>query len=536
MVRYRRSTAPGCFHESIWDDGRVLRIDEANTVDARNDKFRRRLSLPRRVAWHRERLTLALRQHKNLRTELVLIFFAGCVLLLWIARIKFSGADRAAGHHVRSSARLIAEHHLMPLRIPYLAGRTEGLMLLPGPFLVDDLFEREGVTRDWDGLDHIFTLTEEKMLHDDNLQDIKVEEDDDEDSVDSYYAFDDDYIRSPYTRYDDDEFKNWHNERTCRRVSWHRLAFPTCNRLHELDIASNIPKYINSGAYRQVFEVSHSNLDANEDFIWRQLAFNHYPNFEYFEYVRMDALVSERLTSSPQIVDIYGYCGNSMLSEYFPDGDLVSIVSPKGGYMAADRLERHYRLHRQVKPLNDIPTNDKLIMALQMSESLAWLHGFPDGLLVHDDLKLGQFLRASDGSIKLNDFNRAEAMLWDIDNHEYCKYFNGVGRGDDRSPEEYLDKPIDELIDIYSLGNIFYNLLTGIHAFYDAVDEEELKQRVRSPRDTPFIHPAYRNGTFPERKLVEIMERCFAYEPSDRPSIFEIVEFLRDAVNAASLE
>ena len=91
MMRYRRSTAPGCFHESIWDDGRVLRLDEANNVDARNDKFRRRISLPRRVAWHRERLTLALRQHKNLRTELVLIFFSGLIA----GRFSWFGTDKA---------------------------------------------------------------------------------------------------------------------------------------------------------------------------------------------------------------------------------------------------------------------------------------------------------------------------------------------------------------------------------------------------------------------------------------------------------
>ena len=47
-----------------------------------------------------------------------------------------------------------------------------------------------------------------------------------------------------------------------------------------------------------------------------------------------------------------------------------------------------------------------------------------------------QFLFAADGRIKLNDFNRAEAMLYDENDETYCRYSNGPGGGDFRSPEE----------------------------------------------------------------------------------------------------
>jgi hypothetical protein len=46
----------------------------------------------------------------------------------------------------------------------------------------------------------------------------------------------------------------------------------------------------------------------------------------------------------------------------------------------------------------------------------------------------------------------------------------------------------------------------------------------------PFIDPRYRTRSFEEGKLVEIMEQCWKYKPDDRPSIFEVVHFLRDAV------
>jgi hypothetical protein len=33
-------------------------------------------------------------------------------------------------------------------------------------------------------------------------------------------------------------------------------------------------------------------------------------------------------------------------------------------------------------------------------------------VIVHDDISLSQFLASKDGFMKLNDFNRAEVMLW----------------------------------------------------------------------------------------------------------------------------
>ena len=57
-------------------------------------------------------------------------------------------------------------------------------------------------------------------------------------------------------------------------------------------------------------------------------------------------------------------------------------------------------------------------------------HGYPGGVIVHGDIQLSQFLYTNDKSkVKLNDFNRAEFMLWDDENGEYCRYTNGRGHG-----------------------------------------------------------------------------------------------------------
>lgn len=131
--------------------------------------------------------------------------------------------------------------------------------------------------------------------------------------------------------------------------------------------------------------------------------------------------------------------------------------------------------------MNDINATTKLEWALQMAESIAVLHNHPEGVIVHgayehysfhemnagivpcavvslfcflqfiiffatlsilgrpsslsivlfclDDVQAVQWLITEDGNVKLNDFNRAEFMLYDEEHGEYCKYKNGPGPG-----------------------------------------------------------------------------------------------------------
>ena len=148
-----------------------------------------------------------------------------------------------------------------------------------------------------------------------------------------------------------------------------------------------------------------------------------------FEYVRMDAMVADRLTSSPRIYDIYGFCGMAIMSEYFPYGDYEDVAVPGTGYLLTTK-EQIEQQENELTPYNDIESIEKLRISLQMAEALADLHGDPNGAIVHQDVQLSQYLLSSDGkTVKLNDFNRAEFMLWDDNKGTYCKYGEGGGNG-----------------------------------------------------------------------------------------------------------
>lgn len=58
---------------------------------------------------------------------------------------------------------------------------------------------------------------------------------DDDDSVEGYYAFDDDNERNPLMLWDDPDI---HKQKRCRRTNWHRSLYSNCLSFHEYDTLS----------------------------------------------------------------------------------------------------------------------------------------------------------------------------------------------------------------------------------------------------------------------------------------------------------
>jgi serine/threonine protein kinase len=103
-----------------------------------------------------------------------------------------------------------------------------------------------------------------------------------------------------------------------------------------------------------------------------------------------------------------------------------------------------------------------------------------------------------------------------------------------RSPEEYYDWKLNEKVDVYAVANNMYSVLTGLWVFYDEHDDDKVKRRIKNG-ETAYIDPRYKEG-LAEAKIAEIIERCHAFKPDDRPSIFEVVDFLRKALTEVLTE
>lgn len=375
-----------------------------------------------------------------------------------------------------------------------------------------DVFEEEGMKR---AIYHDFRLDRRK-------KDIEVKSK----QVEAYYAFDDDVLRNPLREWDDDTIAD---KKRCRRTSWHRDLPIDCNSVHEMDLPTltlgDRFGYLGEGGYRYVYTVrpEEGEAERRKTFVYKDFGIEANYNLADMEFQRMDSIVNERLSWSPLIVDVYGYCALSHIGEYMPDGTLETAAAPIG------RHEVVLNDKEGLDPKNDILPSQKLRYALEMAEALLLLHSWPDGVMVHDDIQMTQYLFTPDGHLKLNDFNRAEIMLWNEKDQEYCRYINHPGHGDWRAPEEYFDYPLDEKIDIWSLGNNMYSVLTGVYPFYDTLETKEVQKKVKAG-EVPYIDERWRTRSYAEGKLVELIERCYAFKPDERIDIFDTVRFLRDAV------
>ena len=332
-------------------------------------------------------------------------------------------------------------------------------------------------------------------------------------SVDSEYAFDDDHVR----------------HKRCRRVEWERYYHPNCNSIHETSPSESIStrketfQYISHGYFRDVISLTDQ---VGEGIVMKILRMKkHDVDYELMESIRVDALVMERLTASPRITEIYGHCGVSVFTESLP-GEIEQNAVPGDtrGHMKQREVDKHFG------PQNNWSPELKLSLALLFAEAIADLHGYVGGVIVHDDIQLVQFLIDSEGKMKLNDFNRAVVMLYDEERGEFCKYVNGGAYGNLRSPEEWWKRPLNEQIDVFSFGNAVYELLTGLEPFYDVNDDEVVHRKMKRG-ETAYIDDRYRTRSFAESKLVELIEKCFAFDPEERITIFEAARFLQEAIN-----
>ena len=86
---------------------------------------------------------------------------------------------------------------------------------------------------------------------------------------------------------------------------------------------------------------------------------------------------------------------------------------------------------------------------------------------------------------------------------------------------------MNEKIDVFSFGNNIYGLLTGLWVFYD-VDDDATVQKEVITGTTAYINPQWRERSYIESKLVELMEKCWRTKPGERIDIFEAVEQLRE--------
>ena len=121
-------------------------------------------------------------------------------------------------------------------------------------------------------------------------------------------------------------------------------------------------------------------------------------------------------------------------------------------------------------------------IAASVAEGLSYAH---ERGIVHRDIKPGNIMVLPDGRVKIMDFGIAHV-------HEpTVKTQTGVLLGSPQymSPEQIAGQPIDHRADIFSLGLVLYEMLTGVKPF-QGEDIPELMFKVANLSATPPSHLA----------------------------------------------
>ncbi len=112
-----------------------------------------------------------------------------------------------------------------------------------------------------------------------------------------------------------------------------------------------------------------------------------------------------------------------------------------------------------------LPADVALGVALQLAEGLAYAHGLG---VVHRDIKPSNIMLLADGrTIKILDFGIARVAEAELSDAESLKTQIGQVLGTPRymSPEQALGRELDGRSDLFSLGVVLYELVTGRRAF-----------------------------------------------------------------------
>jgi serine/threonine-protein kinase len=164
-----------------------------------------------------------------------------------------------------------------------------------------------------------------------------------------------------------------------------------------------------------------------------------------------------------------------------------------------------------------LPLRRAVELALAVADGLAFAH---DHGLVHRDVKPQNVLLSSEGEVKITDFGIARSL--DVE-HGVTQTGTVVGTGEYLAPEQASGQPVLPATDVYSLGVVLWELLTGDVPF---AGENFVAVALRHVHEPPPSLRERRPDVPP--RLAAAIGRALAKDPLHRfPSMSEFAAELR---------
>jgi serine/threonine-protein kinase len=164
-----------------------------------------------------------------------------------------------------------------------------------------------------------------------------------------------------------------------------------------------------------------------------------------------------------------------------------------------------------------LPAAEAARIALQCAQALSAAHAVG---VVHRDIKPANILLDANGNATVTDFGIA------LVTSRPARELPGATTGTPHymSPEQSLGEQVDGRSDVYALGVVLYEMLTGTYPFSGRNATEVIAQHISAP--IPKVSEREPETPAP---LVRLVDRMLAKDPAGRPTAAELVRELTAA-------
>jgi len=261
-----------------------------------------------------------------------------------------------------------------------------------------------------------------------------------------------------------------------------------------------VSEFLGEGGKKRVYLAHDTLLD-------REVAFALIKTEGYDETARSritrEAQAMGRLGTHPNIVTVFdlGTEGDSpyMVTELMGGGDIESVLK--------DSDENRLSLDQTIE------------IGKAICDGLEFAHARD---IVHRDLKPGNVWLTEDGIAKIGDFGLAVMT----DRSRLTNEAMMVGTVSYMPPEQATGGEITATADLYSLGAMLYEMVTGRPPFLGDEDIAIIGQHI----NTPPVAPTWHNGECP-RPLEALIMRLLSKDASERPESAQDVFNALDAID-----
>jgi len=207
---------------------------------------------------------------------------------------------------------------------------------------------------------------------------------------------------------------------------------------------------------------------------------------ELLERFRREVRLARRISHVhvARTFDLGEHAGRLYLTMEYVEGEDLQALLEREGALAPVRAAR---------------------IVLALCEGLAAAHAAG---VVHRDLKPANVLIEAGGRVVLTDFGIARAVVGEATSHTPGM----VGTPLYMAPEQLESGEVDVRADLYAMGLVFYELLTGEPPFSGESAMAVAFARLRQPPPDPRLRASVPDA------LAEVVLACLARAPADRPA------------------